>query len=173
MVIKHFTAHCMIVWETNLNPIWKTAGEGLQTATTAQPDRVSGSLKSQIQSLMILLFCVSVNKPDVLIFWWWSHLSSEAPLILYHNNCKSRKNFLLTRMYNSYQSTQWLSSPATMELGVDVQTEDVVNVVTKLLLYQRLDELHPASWDLLPTVGAGHWTHHQLQVEQPAKRSVL
>lgn len=76
-------------------------------------------------------------------------------------------------MYNSYQSTQWLSSPATMELGVYVQTKDVVDVVTELLLYKRLDELHPASRDLLPTVGAGDRKHHQLQVEQAAKRLVL
>lgn len=70
---------------------------------------------------------------------------------------------LLTWVYHSDQSAQRLGPPAAVELRVDVQTEDVVGVVTKFLLYQHLDELHPSSRDLLPTLGAGYRTHRQLE----------
>lgn len=63
---------------------------------------------------------------------------------------------LLTWMYHSNQSTQRLGSPVAMEARVDIQTEDVVDVVPKLLLDQQLDELHPSSRDLLPTFETGH-----------------
>lgn len=48
-------------------------------------------------------------------------------------------------MDHGHKSSQRLGPPATVELGVDVQTEDVVGAVLKLLLDQVLDDLHPAS----------------------------
>lgn len=69
-------------------------------------------------------------------------------------------------MYHSHQSAQRLGPPAAVELRVDIQTEDVVGVVTKLLLYQRLDELHPSSRDLLPALRAGHRKHRQLEEDE-------
>lgn len=68
-------------------------------------------------------------------------------------------------MYDCNQSAQRLAAPAPVELGVHVQTEDVVGVM-KLLLDQQLDELHPSSRDLLPTLRAGHRSHCQLGGEE-------
>lgn len=59
-------------------------------------------------------------------------------------------------MNHSHESSQRLGPPAAVELGVDVQAEDVVDLVLKPLLDQLLDELHPTSGDLLPAVRTGH-----------------
>lgn len=74
--------------------------------------------------------------------------------------------FWLTWVHHSNQSTQRLGSPAAVEARVDIQTEDVVDVVQKLLLYQQLDELHPSSRDLLPAFRTGNWTHCQLNGDE-------
>lgn len=81
--------------------------------------------------------------------------------------------FLLTWVYHPNQSTQRLGSPAAMEARVNIQTEDVVNVVRKLLLDQQLDELHSSSRDLLPTFQTGNWTHRQLKGGEEEERSGL
>jgi len=74
-----------------------------------------------------------------------------------------RRRRPLTRMRHGDQSAERLGPPAAVEPRVHVQTEDVAAGGRGLLLDQRLDQLHPAGGDLLPTLGAGHRAHRQLR----------
>lgn len=58
-------------------------------------------------------------------------------------------------MYDGHGLTQRLAAPSTVELGVNVQTENVVSGVEQLL-DQNVYQLHPPSRDLLPPARAGH-----------------
>ena len=73
------------------------------------------------------------------------------------------------------QAPQGLSAPSPVELGVHVQTEDVVvTTVTALLplvamatrqqlaLYQRADQLHPTGRDVLPPPRGWDGAHEHL-----------